>query len=347
MIMNKPENLQLETEFYAEKFYFSYSSMNKLLYSPQLFYRDYVLKQREDETSPALLQGKLIHCLLLNRDAFDEQFLLLPSNMPSDNPKKVVDAVYDHYINMEPVTTETGATAIPSPYLDDHTDKILEVLKEINLHQSLKTDEQRLEKILTDANKEYFHFLLRKDGKDIVDIPTLEYCTEIAELIKANQTASQLLGLEPKDDVQVFNELPLQRDLEVYPFGIKGIVDNIRIDADNKIIYINDLKTSSKTLQEFPETVEFYNLWLQAAMYKLMVMWEFIYSNNLNPLEWKVQFSFLVIDKYKQIYPFTVSETTMDEWMNRMAGVFTEAKWHYVSKHYDLPYKFAKGAVTL
>lgn len=345
--MNKPENLQLETEFYAEKFYFSYSSLNKLLYSPQLFYRDYILKQRDEETSPALLQGKIIHCLLLDENTFDDKFLLLPSNMPSDNPKKVVDAVYDHYINMEPLITETGKTAIPSPYLDDHKDKILDVLKEINLHQSLKTDEQRLEKILTDANREYFTFLALKKGRDIVDIPTLEYCTEIADLVRANQSASQLLGLEPTDSVQVFNETPLQTELEEYPFGIKGIVDNMKIDSDNKILHITDLKTSSKTLQEFPETVEFYNLWLQAAMYKKMVTHEFLYGNNLNPLEWKIQFTFLVIDKYKQIYPFTVSEVTMADWERRMNQTFTEANWHYDSRRYDLPYRFANNNVML
>ena len=345
--MTKTENLQMETEFYADKFYFSYSSLNKLMYSPQLFYRDYILKQREEETSPALLQGKLIHCLVLEPDAFDSKFLLLPSNMPSDNPKKVVDAVYEHYINMEPVTTETGGTGIPSPYLEDHSQKILDVLKEINLHQSLKTDEQRLEKILTDANKDYFQFLLRKDGKDIIDIPTYEYCTEVAELVRANQQVSRMLGLEPTENVQVLNETPIQIDLKAYPFGVKGIVDNIRIDNALKIIYINDVKTTSKTLIEFPETVEFYNLWLQAAMYKHMVEWEFIHLNQLSLADWTIEFSFIVIDKYKQICPFTVSDVTMAQWETKMAEVFTEANWHYNSKRYDLPYKLANRKVML
>jgi hypothetical protein len=343
----KPENLQLETEFYAEKFYFSYSSMNKLLYSPQLFYKDYVLKQRDEESSPALLQGKLIHCLVLNPETFDNNFLLLPSNMPSDNPKKIVEAVYENNKNMQLDSTDTGGTEIPSPCLEDHSQVILDLLKEMNLHQSLKTDQQRLEKILTDANKEYFNFLALKNGKDIVDIPTLEYCTQAADLLKENPKASHALGLTPQPNVQVFNELQMKRELEVYSFGIKGIVDNIRIDSNKKIIYINDVKTTSKTLQDFPETVEFYNLWLQAAMYKNMVTWEFIYSNNLNALEWKVEFTFLVIDKYKQIYPFTVSEVTMSAWERRMSETFSEAAWHYASRRYDLPYKFANDNVML
>jgi len=44
-------NFQKEEEFYANnKFCFSYSSLNKLLFSPFLFYKDYILK--DNETDP-------------------------------------------------------------------------------------------------------------------------------------------------------------------------------------------------------------------------------------------------------------------------------------------------------
>ena len=33
-----------EKEFYAKDFNFSYSSLNKLLFSPSLFYKDYILE---------------------------------------------------------------------------------------------------------------------------------------------------------------------------------------------------------------------------------------------------------------------------------------------------------------
>ena len=42
-------NEELE-RFYSEKFYFSYSSINKLLFSPRVFYNHYILKQKEDST---------------------------------------------------------------------------------------------------------------------------------------------------------------------------------------------------------------------------------------------------------------------------------------------------------
>ena len=58
-------NMEREEEFYANKnFAFSYSSLNKLLFSPSLFYKDYILQDREIRTDKHLVEGKLVHCLV-------------------------------------------------------------------------------------------------------------------------------------------------------------------------------------------------------------------------------------------------------------------------------------------
>jgi hypothetical protein len=46
---------QAEDRFYDNKFYFSYSGLNKLLYSPSIFYKHYVLNQQEDRTDAHLV----------------------------------------------------------------------------------------------------------------------------------------------------------------------------------------------------------------------------------------------------------------------------------------------------
>lgn len=337
---DQTNNQILETEFFGTPFFFSYSSLNKLLYSPQLFYKHYVLKQKEEEIGAALVEGKLIHCLLLDPESFDKQFLLLPGNIPSDNPKKVIESVYQYY-RSEPVVKEDAT-------LEDYKSKILEVLKEVNLYQSLKTDDQRIEKILTDANKEYFSFLLKREGKTIVDISTLERCLTVVEHLKTHPVIPTLIGIgNPDQNVQVFNELPMQMELDGYPFGIKGIIDNLVIDVDKNVIRINDLKTTSKTISEFQDTVEFYKLWLQAALYKQMVIKEFIESNGLDSKEWKITFTFIVTDKYNQMYPFEVSDNTMEEWTSKMHKTLEEARWHYDNRNFELPMAFAQGRVFL
>ena len=52
-------------EFQKDKFYFSYSSLVKLMRDPPLFHNDYILRQKEDLSAKHLSIGELRHCLVL------------------------------------------------------------------------------------------------------------------------------------------------------------------------------------------------------------------------------------------------------------------------------------------
>ena len=164
--------------FYNEKFYFSYSSINKLLFSPSMFYNDYVLKQKEDSVDPHLVKGRVIHCLLLNPEDFDSEFMLIPGKLPSGNNKLIVDEIFKYYLEGD----DNSLT------LDKYETAIVDLLEKINLHQKLKTDEARVKKILTADNISYFDFLKSSQGKTLVDQETLDYCKECVESVKSNES---------------------------------------------------------------------------------------------------------------------------------------------------------------
>jgi hypothetical protein len=65
MTLNGSDEME---RFYQKKFYFSYSGLNKLLYSPAMFYNHYVLNQREDSKDAHLVGGSVLHCLLFEPD---------------------------------------------------------------------------------------------------------------------------------------------------------------------------------------------------------------------------------------------------------------------------------------
>ena len=340
------EQKTAEENFYLKDFYFSYSSLNKLLYSPGIFYRHYVLGKKEDVETIATLMGKLTHCLLLDPDNFKNQFILLPGTQPSDNPKKVIEQVFQHQLNL----TTVGEFEEPAKnQLTDHKDTIIDILKEVNLYQSLKTDEQRIDKIITDSHQEYFEFLFNRQDKSIVDLPTHSACVDIVEQLKESDNVMTLLGkINLGENSQVFNEFGIQIEKEgSRSCGLKGILDNLVIDSTNKSIKINDLKTTSKTISEFRETVDFFKLWIQAALYKKLVMETFLLANNLNPDEWDIKFTFIVIDKYKQNYCFEVSKETMKAWEENLEKELEKADWHYSNNRFDLPYELAITDVLL
>ena len=331
-------NEELE-QFYSTKFYFSYSSINKLLYSPQAFYKHYILKQKEDKTDAHLVAGRALHCLLFEPDNFDDYFVMLPGKIPTDSNKVIIDHIFNtHYLSMNNNSLS----------LEDFPNEILGQLLTNNLYQSLKTDPQRLEKILTDNNKEYFTFLKAKEDKTVIDAAVKQQAETSVEVLKNNSKVKALLqlGHDNSQNVRVFNELKLQSDSYNYDFGYKGIVDNVVIDENIKTIFINDLKTTNKSIQDFPNSVDYYRYDIQAVMYMILTHNEFI-RNREDSKEWKFVFTFIVIDKYNQVYPFQVSTQTLAIWESNFYGTIGQIDYHYRHRDYTLPYELAVGNVKL
>jgi hypothetical protein len=330
----------MQDDFYSKKFYFSYSSLSKLLWNPVAFHQMYVMGIKEERVDQHLVQGKIIHALLLEEDKFNDYFIVSPGKLPGDGVKAVVDRVFAHYL-------EVSANGDLRTELDHFDGAILDVMTDMNYFQSLKTDQQRLDKIIIPESVNYWSFLKTKGNKTLIDQDTFDYCKSAVELVKADKNISKLIGanISDFDNIVVHNELLLQADDNSRPFGIKGIIDNLVINHDEKTIYINDVKTTSKELKDFPETIEFYSYWLQSVIYCSLVATRFKDMIELAGYEFK--FHFIVIDKMFQTYAFPVSENTLKTWLTRLNQTLDKAEWHYVNKRYDLPYDFATGSVTL
>lgn len=335
-------NLQISTgsneldNFYKKEFNFSYSSINKLLFSPRMFYNHYVLKQKEDSTDSHLVIGRVLHCLLLEPANFNNQFAVMTSKIPSENNKKIIDNIFRNYL----VNQNNTLT------LEDYSKDILTHLLTINLHQSLKTDQQRLDKILTDENNEYFEFLKLSLGKTVIDQTILDNCKMSLDVIKANDDVRSLLQLDKiqeDDEIEVYNELIVSMSDKNLPFGFKGVLDNVVVDHNSKTLFINDLKTSGKSIQDFPESVDYYKYWIQGTIYVMLASEKFLKDKQ----DWNVQLTFIVIDKYNQVYPYQVSSESLSKWKIDFEKIVTQIRWHYDNKQYDLPYDLALGNVKL
>tara|TARA_R110002020_G_scaffold24074_1_gene79535 strand:+ start:2351 stop:3331 length:981 start_codon:yes stop_codon:yes gene_type:complete len=319
-----------EEEFYNKDYNFSYSSLNKLLFSPKLFYIDYILKERELKTDKHLIEGKLLHLMLLQPEKLHEEFSIVPSKIPSDNVRKVLNDL-KQYNNLN---------------MSELDDEILKALEYHNLYQSFKDDAKRLGKIQTSENAEYFQFLL-ESGKDIIDNDMLTKATERVEMLKANKSVMSLMEHTitdfEMDPIEVHNEKYLKCELLNYKFGLQGYIDRYIIDHDSKEITIVDLKTTSKGLEKFAETVDYYRYWMQAVVYSILV----IKNSEDKVQDYKINFKFAVIDNYDQVYVFDVSDKTMQEWNHAFVEILDIANYHYTERNYNLPYEFSKNNVIL
>lgn len=319
-------HLSLEEEFYSKPHLFSYSGLNKLLYSPKLWYNHYVMRRKDDKLEPHLLEGKLTHCLLLDVDSFHDQFVVSPETLPSENTKKVMDKLHFKVKNDLNLLGKS---------LEDLQEEILEILDEVQLHQKVLDGKKRAGKVIDDKSKAYYSYLSFREGREVIDGKTLERARKVSGIVIDDPEIRDLLNAEDQH-----NERLLTCPLEGRPFGLKGIIDNLSIYSAEKKAVINDFKNTAKSLDSFVETVEYYRYWMQAAIYKRLVL-------ALLGSEWTIEFNFIVIDGNEQVYPFSVTEKTMQEWDTRLEDVLNKAQYHYEQRRYDKPYEFIVNKVTL
>lgn len=322
---------QAEEAFYAGEFSFSYSSLNKLLFSPSLFYKDYILRDREIKTDKYLVEGKLVHCLVFEPENLNDKFNIVPEKTPTDSTRKILHKVYEKDSTVDIMSAD---------------DLILEALKEQNLHQKLNEDSARLKKIQTPEAQVYWKFIANPNV-DVIDQETLQRCTEYAEIIKGNKDVISLFESVQTDfdldPVQTYAEKPLECSLKDRPFGLKGIVDFYKVDDTEKLVTICDLKTTGKSIVDFKETIDFYNYWLQAAIYAKLVFENLEESQQ----DYNFIFKFVVIDKYKQVYVFDVLPETLSAWTQGLEETLKVAEYHYTNRDYTLPYQFLIEKVIL
>jgi hypothetical protein len=326
------ERISKEEEFFSKNFYLSYSGLNKLLYSPALFYSHYVLKQRDDSYDQNMVEGSLIHCLLLDKENFDDKFVLSPADTPSDSQRDILDSLYIHYKSLEDDSREE---------LHDFSRAILELLQDRNLYQSMK-ESTRIDKMINETTHAYWEYLKKAEGKLIIDQDTYDFAKSVVDKVTTNSVVMDTMGFfgDEMNGVSCTNEVELimEPDASDYPFGFRGFVDNLVIDKENKVIRINDLKKTSKTLSSFQDSIEYFNYWAQAALYTILIEDAFLSLPIYDG--WTTEFRFIVIDSQMQIAPIKVSGKTMTQWKEKLTDALLEASYHFDNRNFELPYKF-------
>jgi len=325
--------------FYQKDFYFSYSSIGKLIYSPRLFYKHYILREREDIVDTHLILGRVIHCLLLEESEFNKQFIVSSSTLPSENIKKVVDSIYYKYY-LSRLDSELE--------LKDFESEILIELQNANLYQKLKADKQRYDKVVNSLTNNYFKYLKEKETKTVIDQKVYDSAKETANVVKQNAVIATLMNLnnDLSENIQVMNEVHLTASILNKPYKLQGFLDNVLIDRERKMIFINDLKTTSKPIQDFSDSVEYYNYWIQAVIYYHLVIDNYLKDEDIS--QWQIYFTFVVIDNYNNVYPFQVSDETFKIWLQKFYNDTVDMiDYHYNNKDYTLPYQLAVNNVKL
>ncbi len=337
--LNEVQQMNYDTFFAnVENLMLSPSALKLMLESPKTYFKHYVLGEKDVKSGKHFDEGSLVHCMVLEPEELGNKFVNMGISVPTDSTRLCIE----HLLSLGRDASE----------LQEYNEEIIAYLKEINLHQSLvddkkapwKTgDEKRLDKIITENSIEYFRIMVEGRNKTIVDVASWDKCYAKAEAILANEKANFLLKKVNEND-EVRYEIELSHRPDELQYGVKGIMDVIKVDRKNKTVYISDVKTHGGKLKDFPTSAEKYDYWLQPIIYKIL-------AQSLlrgNAFDFKIIFHFIVIDQNDDVYCFPVEESSMEQYFNNLfIMINSKINYHITNKDFTLPYEFANNLISL
>ena len=337
------EKLQKENEFFSEKFYLSFSGLSRLIHSPALFYNKYILKQKEMEDA-STVEGKLIHCLLLQPDKFDDEFLVTDEGTISGKGKQLVDALFEYVTAGTDKEYWKNFDEASLPKMSDFESVILDLTNSLEYFQKMEAT-ARVNKIANDPKLvAYWNNCFQAMRKTIISREMLVNAAGVVQKIQTNPYLRDIMGintLEMGMNVVAYDEMHLYDELDgEYMFGIHGVIDNLVIDHDQKIIRVNDLKTTSKDISRFKEAIDYFNYDLQLGHYATLILNNPMYKTLMDDQGYTLEVRFIVVDCYAQIATIKLSAETFVAVIERLREKYEQANYHLINRDFTLPYEF-------
>ena len=276
--------------------------------SPRKF-KDYIVGNSNNISSPSLYAGTTIHQYFLE----PETFIVSDVDRPSDTIVRIIDKVYQ-------VTRGELNTDINS-----HQDYILGSAKEFAYGQSWKP-ETLLKKII-DQGEEYYNFLHRADGKICIDQKMAAMLANIKESVNNNAGVKKLLF----DTPGVNEEDVYWGPNEIYKSKIDRYTSNALID----------LKTTSKPLASFRSSFDFYHYDRQLAFYKDALEW------IGKPVE-RCYIIAIETTGYNQVRIFEVGEKLIEQGREKYKNLLNRIEYHQQTQQWIEPQEvYENNGITL
>lgn len=273
--------------------------------------------QLEDETSPSMTKGTMIHEYLLQPEEFQKDYVVWDKSRPSSvNEEKFCQALADS-LEIEP--NKSLLSAYKAAY-----------------STSGKSDDKILSEATKKAStlKEYIEFLKSRDQREMITPYSVTQLMKIKENISNHKAACKLLL--PADNKNVFHEFHINweyisskyNDIE-FTCPCKSLLDSVTFDYDNKKVILMDLKTTSH-LHNFADAVNMYDYTRQLYFYTKALKWYITNELHEDGNTWRFEWYIIAIDSFtSDIRVFTFSYAQVyGENVEKVRNAIRDIVWH-------------------
>lgn len=236
----------------------SSSSLATYAKSPQKYFKEYVLNEKDQEENQSMLIGSIVHTWILEGESALEQkyHMSTVTTRPTEKMLDFCHALHRH--TMESMDENGVVTAEFSVLLEKaHADSGYAI---------------PLSKVLgmfTDKHPEHYYRELREVSRRNLTVATAEdmlNAERVVTELRTNQFTSFYINLESDWRYEVFNELKIE-DYEVDGTRFKSMLDKVIADRQKKTLQIVDLKITWNVLDFFNEYYLKRRTYIQSYLY--------------------------------------------------------------------------------
>lgn len=326
---------------------------------------DFLDRSAESEETKSLENGKLLHKYCEQPDAFAVAEVPRPSDMLGD----MIDEF--HRLSASYSDQSTGDIEIVSKLKSDNGraaeiaitkasfEKLAGLLQYTYNPTVLLFREARknkaayksynegtlVEKFISEG-LDYLKELNKLDGKIALTKDEKFVIESAKNSLYSNLLINKYWNLGKRyDNNPIFKELEVYFEVDLYGIKLKGKakLDNVYIDVENKTIYLNDLKTTSKPLGLFKNALEYYRYYRQLAWYKKALI-EYIKANMPQYIGWKIVCQIAAVETIGSFQSciFDVEEYIMKGTMEAQA-LCNRIHYHQKNNIWDMSMEQHKG----
>lgn len=221
--------------------------------SPKL-YKAVLAGVMEKNQSLSLENGKLVHLFALQPD----EFKVADVEKPTEGLVKVMD----------------NLIKLGNPLVGFDKSELVAAARRVGYRSNWGIDAV-LKELDTPVMKSYYEYLKLPEEFVIINSREKSIIDNSIQSIKQHQLANYFIFGNEWDGLEVYNEFEITAQDPISGLLVKGLIDKIAIHHDKKIIYVPDLKTTSKPVSNFEHSYRWYRYYRQHAVYIDLIKFHF------------------------------------------------------------------------
>ena len=243
------------------------SAIRVFINDRQKFLKEFILNEpREQKDTASTIMGSIVHCLILERERFDDKYAIASMTPPVGQMKELCDNLYARTVKC---MDKNGQVTLQMSVL---MEQAIQDTK-YNFDGTEKAFKGKsIEKIVDmfSGDPELYYKELRSNyGKTVVSIYQIEKAEAIVNEMKNNSYINEWVNTVSSDTKEVYNELPIM--FKYMDMDMKALLDRVIVCHTTMTIQPIDIK-SGWDLEGFSYSYCKMGYYIQAAFYKQAIL---------------------------------------------------------------------------